>query len=182
MNTATAETCKAKAFTESVRAALNYKVTFVPQSQSRNAGEKLRTVNWLITLGEITKPGFMRLEYQSGIGNVPGLQGTYGAKRTLESSHREHAASEQGKYYRKQDTNLFFALPLPAPELVDVLYCLVMDSNVLDCDGFEDWADEYGYDTDSRAAKKAYKKCLSQSRKLRKLIDLDAAREAFQDY
>ena len=68
------------------------------------------------------------------------------------------------------------------PELTDALYCLVMDSDAIDYPTFEDWASNFGYDEDSREAEKAYKACLETALKLRQLVDIDKAREAFQDY
>lgn len=181
MNTATAEVCKAKAFTDSVREALHYTATFIPQSQSRNAEQKEKTINWLITLGQPHRAGFMRFDYQQGICHAPGVKFKFGQK-LLADAYRENAAAEFGKCYAERDTRLIVARPLPKPELVDVLSCLVVDSHALEADGFEDWAADYGYDTDSRAAKKIYSTCKKQARKLAKLINLAEAREAFQDY
>lgn len=71
------------------------------------------------------------------------------------------------------------------PDAVDVLYSLVMDSSVLDYAGFEDWASEYGYDTDSRQAESTYRACLDIALKLRAAIGeagLETLATAFQDY
>lgn len=43
------------------------------------------------------------------------------------------------------------------PTTAEIVACIASDSNTLDyCNGFSDWADEYGYDTDSRAAEATY--------------------------
>lgn len=71
---------------------------------------------------------------------------------------------------------------LPDPE--SVIYCLVMDSSVLDCGGFEYWADDYGYDTDSRKAETIYRERLDLALKLRAGIGEEGLRKlqvAFQD-
>lgn len=71
------------------------------------------------------------------------------------------------------------------PDPVKVLYSLTMDSSVLDAGGFENWAAEYGYDTDSRNAESIYRECLDIALKLRGAIGdagLSALQEAFEDY
>lgn len=71
------------------------------------------------------------------------------------------------------------------PELTDVIASLVMDAGVLDAGSFEEWASEYGYDTDSRSAEKTYRACLEIALKLRNGIGeagLAKLREACQDY
>jgi len=51
-------------------------------------------------------------------------------------------------------------LPDTPPTALEVLECLVSDAaGYRDATGFEDWAENYGYDTDSRAAEKTYKAC-----------------------
>lgn len=57
------------------------------------------------------------------------------------------------------------------PELSDVLDSLAMDAQGYENAGdFEDWANEYGYDTDSRKAEKTYNTIGEQSKRLRKLL------------
>lgn len=61
---------------------------------------------------------------------------------------------------------------------------------ISDCDAFyygdfEQWAADFGYDTDSRKAEKIYQECLRGALKLRAAIGqegMDALREACQDY
>lgn len=48
---------------------------------------------------------------------------------------------------------------------------LALDSQGLESSrGFEDWAAEYGFDTDSRKAEKLYKACLDVSEKLKRFL------------
>ena len=75
---------------------------------------------------------------------------TIGAKRYVEVN---------GKEYR--------------PKLPDVLNCLAMDASGMD-ESFEDWADNYGYDTDSRKAETIYKACQDNARQLRVLLGHEA--------
>lgn len=76
--------------------------------------------------------------------------------------------------------------PVPIlPEPRDVIYSLVMDSSVLDAGGFENWAAECGYDTDSRKAESIYAACLDLALKMRAALGDEGIRklqEVFQDY
>jgi len=57
------------------------------------------------------------------------------------------------------------------PEVESVLSCLASDSiGVENAGNFEDWAQEYGYDTDNRKAEKIYKVCERQSQKLKNFL------------
>ena len=56
------------------------------------------------------------------------------------------------------------------PDKLDVINSLVMDASVLNSSSFEDWADEFGYDRDSRKAETIYRACLDIALKLRNAI------------
>lgn len=71
------------------------------------------------------------------------------------------------------------------PKTIDVLYSLSMDSDVLESSGFEEWASNFGYETDSRKADSIYRACLEIALKLKAVIGndgLEQLRLAFQDY
>lgn len=75
--------------------------------------------------------------------------------------------------------------PAIVPDPVDVLYSLTLDSDVLNYGTFEDWAAEFGYDTDSRSAESTYRACLEIALKLRTAIGeagMDTLKTAFEDY
>lgn len=64
------------------------------------------------------------------------------------------------------------------PALADVLNSLALDaSGYENAQGFEDWANEYGYDTDSRKAERTYKVCQRQSERLREFLGEDAYKD-----
>lgn len=66
----------------------------------------------------------------------------------------------------------------PMPTLEDVLSCLLMDASGYDNSrNFEDWASEYGYDTDSRTAERTYQTVAEQSKALRHLLGNDRYNE-----
>jgi len=60
------------------------------------------------------------------------------------------------------------------PKTADVLNCLADDSaGVSNARSFEEWAEEYGYDTDSRKAEKAYNVCVKQAARLLSFLGED---------
>jgi hypothetical protein len=60
------------------------------------------------------------------------------------------------------------------PTAHDVMQSLLSDaSGIENARDFEDWADEYGYDTDSRAAEKSYQATVAEVAKLRKFLGDD---------
>lgn len=64
-----------------------------------------------------------------------------------------------------------------APTRETVLDSLCSDaSSVVNALDFEDWASDFGYDSDSRKAEKVYRECVKQTEKLRKFLgdDFDA--------
>lgn len=61
------------------------------------------------------------------------------------------------------------------PDLASVLDCLASDaSGIENARDFEDWASDYGYDTDSRSAEQTYNTCRGQARALLKLLGREA--------
>lgn len=57
--------------------------------------------------------------------------------------------------------------PLPA----DILDCLASDSaSIENVDSFEEWADELGFDPDSRMAEKTYQICVKQAQRLKEFL------------
>jgi len=64
------------------------------------------------------------------------------------------------------------------PTLEDILDSLGSEAGgYLNARGFEDWAGEYGYDTDSRSAERTYRAIGSQVDDLRRLLGEDALQE-----
>lgn len=71
-----------------------------------------------------------------------------------------------------------------APHAADVLYSLVLDSSACD-QSFDDYCDEFGYDTDSRRALETYLACQENTRKMVSVIPediIEKLRELLQDY
>lgn len=180
--------------TETLQAAveslgLTYTAQFVPFSQSRNAKKATKpgdySLNWKVT---ISKGGrSLTTDYMQGIGHLPGY--SHNTRWTIDAWDALKYACENGKVINPRQVGSVVATigakAIPAPELRDVLYSLALDASVLDAASFEEWAREYGYDTDSRAGERIYKACMKIALELRAMIGeagINALREASQDY
>ncbi len=158
---------------------VEYKARFIPKEQPE---EKYPRLHWEVTLSR----GNWRLTtpYTEGCGHAVVEE----EKRPPTRSDRERAvraACETGKIPRMCWSGYVLTKkPQPTPKLDDVLYCLVMDSDALDST-FSQWADEYGYSSDSIKAKEIYDSCIQTGIKLRQLFTCEEfaqLRETFQDY
>lgn len=166
---------------------VSYSAEFVPQSRSRKKGEKNPTLNWRVTI--VQRTGVQRslsVDYSQGIGHVPGYapRSPRMSDAILAKQRQQEHAAETGRYPRALAT---YAppVPLPVPAFADVLHCLILDTDVLDAGGFEQWATDYGYDPDSRAAESIYRQCIETSLQLRALLGdtrIAELRVLFQDY
>lgn len=172
---------------------LTYTATFIPQSQSRNADAKHKSLNWHV---RVTRNGVtIAADYTQGIAHVPGYQ-TLPRTLYFERLQQEYDnISETGKYPDKPthkhvhehgtrlDINpMYRVLPLPSPDLADVLYTLVSDATDAP---YDYWCGDYGYDTDSRKAFDTYQTCVDIGFKLRRMLGDDGLRQLrdlFQDY
>lgn len=176
---------------------LTVESVFVPFSQSRNKGEKLPTLNWRIT---VKKDGrdVLTTDYSAGSAHCPAYKAStreMGSARSLMRDGAIRFECEHGFAAKASDNaNSPAGYTVRAlnphgkqlePDTVDVLYSLAMDSDVLDAGGFESWAADLGYDTDSRKAEGIYQACLDIALKLRSALGDDGLRrlrDSFQDY
>lgn len=187
---------------------------FIPFSQSRNKDDERKTLNWSVTVKRNGRD-ILTTDYSAGAAHCPGYaakkapsafvprmyrrsDGTtrYASERESMEQYREAvcaAECESGMpmeidpFSRGSDNTFKRKHKAPAilPDPVDVLYSLAMDSSVLDAGGFENWAGEYGYDTDSRKAESIYRACLDIALKLRAALGdtgMETLRNAFEDY
>lgn len=138
---------------------------FIPFSQSRNRAEKYKSLNYSVTCLRNGRP-FLTTDYGMGSGHVPeqekfkGYDKTQMIEQSCETGFKQSVRS-YGIYPTKERI---------LPKVADVYYSLVMDSSVLDFIGFEDWAREFCYDTDSRSDEKVYRDCLEIALALRSTI------------
>lgn len=173
---------------------IKYSAEFIPFSKSRNKDNKDPSLNWKVTISK--SHCSITTDYTQGVGHIPGNDnGIYNAPHKRDY---EKLVAENGKYTKvlpkmsNGRTDYFEAwslmrarLTLPAPKLIDVLYCLIIDTDVLNYANFEDWAGELGYDTDSRKGESIYKACLDIALQLRVILgnsNMDKLKDLFQDY
>lgn len=145
---------------------------FVPWSQSRNKGEKDKSLNWLVSLSKDGKT-IVTTDYMAGVGHAP----SYKAPLTVKRNQAVDYECEHG-----HTPNVKQAI---MPKREDVIHSLVSDSDAIDYATYEDWADSLGYDQDSRKGEAIYRACLATALKLRNALGeaaLAQLREAFQDY
>lgn len=178
---------------ESAIAALGLTVSaeFVPFSQSRNKAEKHRSLNWRVTLQRNGRD-VMTTDYSAGIAHCPaykrlGMNGL--GRETMEQRESIVFETEKGRTAPRVFSGRFTGSGIGGapilPDSVDVVWSLAQDSDVLDYGSFEDWADTFGYDTDSRSAESTYRACLEIALKLRNAIGesgLESLRQAGENF
>ena len=168
---------------------LTMTAVFVPFSQSRNAKEKNKSLNWKVTIHRNGRD-ILTTDYAQGVGHVPGYKYTrrdfvYNAQRQDEIIRE---ATEKGRRCLNADSKsnfLRYDSKLPPPTIADVMYSLISDANVLDAGTFEQWAPDFGYDPDSRTGERIYQQCIQIAVALRASVGDKGLRQlqtAFEDY
>lgn len=159
---------------------LEYKAEFVPFSKSRHAGGDWDCLNWKVTISKGNQS--LTTDYSQGVGHIPKYKGfnekTIDGKEYIKFVIEHGAAPINGAVVAMKGKNI------APPKLCDIMYSLASDSDAIDYT-FEEWADTYGYDTDSRKAESTYRQCLDMGLKLRRMLGDQALadlREAAQDY
>lgn len=144
---------------------------FVPFSKSRNAGSKHPTANWRVTLTHNGRP-VVEADYTAGAYYLPSYKKLAKDARKLWADKILRLEAETGS-------------KIIQPNRLDVVHALLSDGVAIDYASFEDWASEFGYDSDSIKAKATYDECLSIGLRLRASLGdmlLAKLREAFADY
>lgn len=163
---------------------LELKTTFVPFSFSRNAKkldlsnwdkkttnlykEKDINLNWKISLKG--KKHAFTTDYSKGIGHLgyQWLNSFFQIKNVDDSrtaNNYLYDGIEKGIAYKVDTVEAFKAGGLkkkkafPDPSIKEVLESLSLDADVIYHPTFESWAQEFGYDTDSRKDEKVYNMC-----------------------
>lgn len=165
---------------------LEVESVFVPWSKSRffkadTKDPRERSLNWRVTLKRGGRE-IISTDYTAGLGHCPAYQKL---KRGFISLYDEAGIiheTEKGTIWI--DNEFRKGKPI-LPDSASVLHSLLMDSDAIDCSTFEEWAENSGYDVDSRKAEAIYRQCLEIGLKLRNGLgdgNLTRLREAFQDY
>jgi hypothetical protein len=145
---------------------------FIPWSSSRNAGQKDPSLNWKVTILKIGR-AFLTTDYSAGMAACSSYRQ---GQLTVNEMNAIRGECQVGRtpHYKPH-----------VPELADVLYSLLQDSDAINHPTYEEWASEIGYDPDSRKGEAIYRACLEIALKMRNAIGEDGLaklRDAFQDY
>lgn len=166
-------------------ACLSVRAKFVPFSQSRNAKEKHPSLNWKVTLLQGTRE-VVTTDYMAGDAHCPAYKKPIRySSGAIDQYTTNRIIAEECETGRQCDRFGPTERGQILPDRCDVVHALIMDSEVLDYSGFDDWASSTGYDTDSREAERTYRACLEIALKIRASLGdtlLQALREAGENY
>lgn len=153
---------------------LTVESVFVPFSQSRNKDEKNPSLNWKVTLLHKGRK-IVTTDYMAGCGHAPSY--SQPGYNTLDGRKGVNYECEHGKEFAGSKR-------LIKPDSRDVIWSLLMDSDVLNYGDFESWAGDFGYDPDSRKAERTYNDCMRIALKVRAIGEsvIEELRDAYQDY
>ena len=88
--------------------------------------------------------------------------------------------------YSKMNVAFYMGSAIPEVTREDVIYALISDTNTLEHgDGFEDWADMLGFNSDSIKDKRTYELCIENASKLATFFTPDQLiiiNELYTDY
>lgn len=157
------------------RERLDIVATFIPFSQSRAKADRHPSLNWCVTLqrqgrdantGERAGPvhQITTTDYGAGSAHCPAYK-----RADLDKWAKARAIAQECETGRAC-RNAYAKGAAIDPDPVGVFSSLLLDASVLDASGFDEWASEYGYDTDSRKAEDTYRACLDIALKLRSAL------------
>lgn len=155
---------------------VTFETKFVPTPQKHTRIHEYQ-VHWVITVNGA------EFTYQTGIGHLPEWVQSRGNNAIIEVV--ASGTLQRKPVFSKYDFSTKTSHPAHHPKAASVLYCLISDSDVLDYATFEEWADNYGYNPDSREAEGTYKACIENALKLRRAIGaplIEELRTLLQDY
>lgn len=165
---------------------LKYKAVYVPLRHAPEREGGKGALNWRIEIRHGN--GSINTDYFQGTGLLPEWAESYlkvlGWKPHSGYASARHTVDSRRAFDKLLQTGSINGRNLPAPSVADVLYCLLGDAEALDYATFEEWAENYGYDTDSRKAESIYRKCLEIGLRLRAMFGdakMAELREALQD-
>lgn len=156
--------------------------TFIPLEMSRNRTEPRVTVNWRATVTRNGKP-VLETDYSAGSGHLPSAK-LPGCLRNV-AAKMEASSGRVARVTPGVERVVLTSTPLPPPDALDCLACLVLDAGALDYPTFESWASDFSLNEDSREAERCYRACLDTALRLRAAVGeagLSELREAFADW
>lgn len=184
----------ARAELEAVIAELGLSVDaeFVPWSRSRSFDPKIaekkhvngRALNWRVTLKRGDR-AVLTTDYSAGIAHCPAYKRLFKGRWTIDVVDAVIHETEHGKEARGSEMSVGTTGAAILPDPVDVIWSLASESDVLDYPTYEEWADCFGLDPDSRKGEASYRSCIEIALKLRAAISEDGLkklREASTNY
>jgi hypothetical protein len=128
---------------------LTIEAVFISWSRSRKKDEKDPSLNWRVTLKKGDRE-ILITDYTAGLGHCPAYKrkDDY-RKKDLIRWECEHGY--EARYWESSGVISSRGAPIK-PDATDIVHSLVFDADVLNCATFEEWADDFGYDSDSRKA------------------------------
>lgn len=138
--------------------------------RSRFDDEKWEHDAWSVSVSRPPKPAF-NTEFKTGTGNRVLLRGR--PSEVIQFPNTLHA-----EHWMKLN-----CVPHP-PEAANVFHSILLDSEACN-ESFEDWADNFGMDKDSRRAEKVYEACKEIGFKVRAMFsraEQEEIRKLLEDY
>ncbi len=146
------------------QAGLTVDAVFIPQSQSRNAKEKHRSLNWRVSImrnGRALVSG----DYSAGCAHCPAyklsVKEAGGRDSIMRDAMIEHEC-ETGRTYTRFGT-MGVAI---TPDSASVIAAFFMDADAIN-EQFADWCANLGCSDDSIKARATYDECLAHAIALR---------------
>lgn len=149
---------------------ISIKCTFVPFSRSRNKDEERLSLNWSVSVYKDDKC-ILTTDFTQGCAHTQAYKmpvKEVGHSNSIMRYEIMKKECEEGKFY---GTGRNYTR-VKEPSLTEVMYCLLIDSDVLNYSWFEEWAESCGYDKDSRSAEEIYRQCLKIALPLRNALGI----------
>lgn len=155
--------------------------TFVPWHVSRNVVYRNGipstdptdwSLNWRVTMWKTGRPEpILTTDWMAGIGHAPGYKNhdvrAVGRRYSLAHAAILHHEVTTGRTYK----NAFTSGGIIEIDRESVCASLFLDAAVVDYLTMETWADDFGYDPDSRKAEKIYNNCRDLAARMLTVID-----------
>lgn len=149
---------------------------FVPWSKSRSFDPETgrdasrKSLNWRVTLKKDGRE-VITTDYTAGIAHAPSYAGhdvkRHGCKFSIDHCKSLEHEIEKGTAAKLMSYGGIMPGAPILPNVADVVWSLVLDARTLDYPTYEDFADTYGYDRDSRKGEAVYRAGLEIGLKMR---------------
>ncbi len=156
---------------------------FIPWSMSRNKEEKHPSLNWKISVKHKGRE-ILSCDYSAGMGHCPSYKQ---GEMSVDENHLIDWECGHGKTAMRILPSfgvVAYGAPI-FPSSADVFSSLCSESDAINYSSFEEWAESFGYDSDSKSAEKIYQECLRIGLALRNALGeqgFNKLREAFSNY